>query len=40
MWYMPIYHFLGTYVIAGVTLAYALLAAGRLWPRPRRRSAK
>jgi len=40
-WYMPMYHFLGTYVISGVTLVYAVLAATRLRPRvrltPRRR---
>ena len=34
-WYMPMYHFLGTYVIAGVTVAYALLACVRMRPRVR-----
>lgn len=34
-WDMWLYHFLGTYVIAGVTLAYALLALVRLRPRIR-----
>lgn len=29
------YHFIGTYVIAGVTVAYALLACVRMRPRVR-----
>lgn len=41
-WYMPMYHFLGTYIIAGVTVTYALLALFRLRPRirltPKKRS--
>ena len=35
-WYMGMYHFLGTYVIAGVTVAYALLACVRMRPHTRR----
>lgn len=34
-WYMWWYHFIGTYLIAGVTLAYAVLALSRLRPRIR-----
>lgn len=39
-WYMPYYHFLGAFVIAGITLIYATLAALRLRPSVRNLPAK